>query len=131
MAKIPNHIDRQVGSRIRARRRELGMSQTDVSVQLGLAFQQVQKYEKGINRVGSGRLQHIASILQVPIEFFFDYTPGGKAKAKAAPPDFVDEFLVSAEGHALARAFGRIPDAKLRRNLVNSVKSIAEQREPD
>src|SRR2546429_5690306 len=81
--KAPNPVDKYVGSRVRMRRLMLGMSQQKLGEALGLTFQQVQKYEKGINRIGAGRLQHIASIQQVPISFFFEDAPG--------PPAILDE----------------------------------------
>src|SRR3982074_2500536 len=73
--KAPNPIDKHVGSRVRMRRMMLSMSQTDLGDALGLTFQQVQKYEKGTNRVGASRLQHISQILQVPVAFFFEGAP--------------------------------------------------------
>src|SRR5260370_18155605 len=94
--KAPNPIDRHVGSRVRMRRLMLGMSQEKLGDALGLTFQQVQKYEKGTNRIGASRLQHLAQILQVPVAFFFEGAPqaGKKEGASDAPsPAYVTEFL--------------------------------------
>jgi len=83
MRKGPlNPIDKHVGSRVRMRRLMLDMSQTDVADALGLTFQQVQKYEKGANRIGASRLQHLSQILQVPVPFFFEGAPAASASVK-------------------------------------------------
>jgi len=79
--KAPNPVDRYVGSRVRMRRIMLGMSQEKLGEALGLTFQQVQKYEKGTNRVGASRIQQISEILQVPVSFLFEGGPTGLAKA--------------------------------------------------
>src|SRR5437867_8014014 len=92
--KAPNPIDKHVGSRVRMRRMMLKMSQTALGDALGLTFQQVQKYEKGTNRIGAGRLQHIAHFLQVPIDFLFDGAPGGSMKDfKPFTFDYVSDFV--------------------------------------
>src|SRR6187401_2735678 len=111
--KKPNPTDIHVGGRIRMRRNILGMSQEKLGEALGITFQQVQKYEKGVNRVGASRLQHIAHILQVPVEFFFDgapRAPGQKGGGNAPSPSYVSDFLASSDGLALTRAFTRITD---------------------
>ena len=117
--------DKHVGSRVRMRRMMLGMSQEALGGALGLTFQQVQKYEKGVNRVSASRLQHMSQILQVPVPFFFEGAPGG---AEAAPgvPTYVNEFLATSDGVALTKAFTRIGDAKLRRLIVHLVEDCAE-----
>jgi transcriptional regulator with XRE-family HTH domain len=108
------------------RRLVLGMSQTKLGEKLGLTFQQVQKYEKGTNRIGASRLHHIANILQVPVAFFFEDIPGQpKAKNDAPSPAYVSDFLASADGLALTKAFMQIKGAKLRRSIVDVVKEIA------
>jgi transcriptional regulator with XRE-family HTH domain len=118
-------VDKHVGSRVRMRRMMLGMSQEALGGALGLTFQQVQKYEKGVNRVSASRLQHISQILQVPVPFFFEGAPGG---AEGAPgvPTYVNEFLATSDGVALTKAFTRIGDAKLRRQIVHLVEDCAE-----
>ncbi len=124
--KLPNPIDKHVGGRVRMRRMMLGMSQEKLGDALGLTFQQVQKYEKGTNRMGASRLQHIADILQVPVTFFFDGAPGQpNADGSAPSPTFVFEFLATSDGFALTRAFTRLPNSKLRRSIVALVKEIA------
>jgi transcriptional regulator with XRE-family HTH domain len=128
--KKPNPIDIHVGSRIRLRRNMLGMSQEKLGENLGITFQQIQKYEKGTNRVGASRLQAIASILGVPVAFFFEDAPGQEpagpgGMAEDSPTSFVVDFLNSAEGLQLNRAFARIPDPKVRRKLIDLVKALA------
>jgi transcriptional regulator with XRE-family HTH domain len=112
------------------RRMMLSMSQEKLGDALGLTFQQVQKYEKGTNRIGASRLQQISSILQVPISFFFEGAPdvpGSRPVAgKEAPsPSYVSDFLATSDGLALTKAFMRIDDAKLRRRIVDLVEQIA------
>jgi transcriptional regulator with XRE-family HTH domain len=128
--KVPNPTDKHVGSRVRMRRMMLSMSQEKLGDALGLTFQQVQKYEKGTNRIGASRLQQIAHILQVPVEFFFEGAPGaqisGRGESGDAPsPAYVSDFLATSDGLALTRAFMRIDDAKLRRRIVDLVEHIA------
>ena len=123
--KRPNPVDEHVGRRVRMRRLMLGKSQTDIADALGLTFQQVQKYEKGSNRVSASRLQHISQILQVPVAFFFEGAPGG-SDGTAESPSYVNEFLATSDGLALAKAFMRIEDAKLRRLIVHLVGDCAE-----
>ena len=115
-----------MGNRVRTRRVTLGLSQEQLSGALGLSFQQVQKYEKGTNRIGASRLQHIANILQVPVAFFFEDAPGQqKVDGKAPSPSYVSEFLSTTDGLALTKAFMQIKNAKLRRSIVNLVEEIA------
>jgi transcriptional regulator with XRE-family HTH domain len=129
--KAPNPIDKHVGSRVRMRRMMLGMSQEKLGDALGLTFQQVQKYEKGTNRIGASRLQQISHILQVPVAFFFEgapHLPGmpGSVDMDSAPsPAYVADFLATSDGLSLTKAFMRIPDAKLRRRIVDLVEQIA------
>lgn len=127
--KAPNPTDKHVGSRVRMRRMMLSMSQEKLGDALGLTFQQVQKYEKGTNRIGASRLQQISNILQVPVSFFFEGAPDGANEAsgfgEAPSPTFVSDFLATSDGLALTRAFQRIEDAKLRRKIVDLVEQIA------
>jgi len=124
--KLPNPIDKHVGSRVRMRRMMLGMSQSTLAAGLDLTFQQVQKYEKGTNRISASRLQHISQILQLPVTFFFEGTPGqSKAKDDAPSLAYVTDFLATRNGLALTKAFMKIKDAKLRRNIVNLIEEIA------
>ena len=129
--KAPNPIDKHVGSRVRMRRRMLGMSQEKLGDSLGLTFQQVQKYEKGTNRIGASRLQQISHILQVPVSFFFEGAPtvGPAIRVEgmneAPSPAYVSDFLATSDGLALTKAFMRIDDSKLRRRIVDLVEQIA------
>jgi transcriptional regulator with XRE-family HTH domain len=115
------------------RRRMLHMSQTDLGNALGLTFQQVQKYEKGRNRVSASRLQHISNILQVAVPFFFEDAPASiglpavEESVDAPSPSFVSDFLATSEGLDLVRAFTCIEDAKLRRAIVRVVEQIASE----
>jgi transcriptional regulator with XRE-family HTH domain len=129
--KAPNPIDRHVGARVRMRRMMLRMSQEKLGDSLGLTFQQVQKYEKGANRIGASRLQQIAHILQVPVSFFFEgapAVPGQHLSAKEAPsPAYVSDFLSSSDGLALAAAFTKIRSSRLRHSIVALVEQIAPE----
>ncbi|MBD9374042.1 helix-turn-helix transcriptional regulator [Rhizobium sp. ARZ01] len=131
--KKPNPIDIHVGSRIRLRRTMLGMSQEKLGENLGITFQQIQKYEKGTNRVGASRLQNISSILNVPVSFFFEDAPGDSGNqpgmAEASSSNYVVDFLSSSEGLQLNRAFVKIADPKVRRKLVDLVKALAAEAE--
>ena len=128
--KGPNPTDMYVGARIRMRRLMLGMSQTSLADGLRLTFQQIQKYEKGTNRVGAGRLQQTANILRVPIGFFFEDVPAvpyQKPGAKdALSPTYVTEFLATRDGVALVASFMKINSAKLRRSIVDLVRVMAQ-----
>jgi transcriptional regulator with XRE-family HTH domain len=129
--KSPDPVDKHVGNRVRMRRLMLGMTQEKLGEELGLTFQQVQKYEKGTNRISASRLQQLAQILQVPAPFFFEgapSAPGGPHVRDAAPsPAFVTDFLATSDGLALVKAFMRIKQPKLRRHIVDMVEEIADQ----
>jgi len=131
--KAPNPIDKHVGSRVRMRRMMLGMSQEKLGDALALTFQQVQKYEKGTNRIGASRLQQISHILQVPVAFFFEGAPllseGAPEGPEAPSPSYVSDFLATSDGLSLTKAFMRIPDPKLRRRIVDLVQQIAGEDE--
>jgi transcriptional regulator with XRE-family HTH domain len=113
------------------RRIMLGMSQERLGEGLGLTFQQIQKYEKGTNRIGASRLQQICDILRIPVSFLFEGVPGGTINdagdTEPASPAYVADFLATAEGLALIRAFTRIPDIKLRRAIVEMVDLIGDK----
>jgi transcriptional regulator with XRE-family HTH domain len=129
--KAPNPTDKHVGSRVRMRRMMLSMSQEKLGDALGLTFQQVQKYEKGTNRIGASRLQQISQILQVPVSFFFEGAPvaqtaiRSEGMGEAPSPAYVSDFLATSDGLALTKAFMRIEDSKLRRRIVDLVEQIA------
>jgi transcriptional regulator with XRE-family HTH domain len=131
--KQPNPIDIHVGSRVRLRRMMLGMSQEKLGENLGITFQQIQKYEKGTNRIGASRLQHIARVLAMPVSYFFDGAPGLAAAAgggvedndeQAPGTNHVVDFLSTSEGIQLNKAFIRIKDARLRRRVIDLVRAI-------
>ncbi len=127
----PNPIDIHVGSRVRLRRTMIGMSQEKLGDALGITFQQVQKYEKGANRVGASRLQEISRVLNTPISFFFEDAPGSPSGAggfeESNSTNYVVDFLSSSEGLQLNRAFVKISDPKVRRKLVELTKALANE----
>ncbi|MBX9453073.1 MAG: helix-turn-helix domain-containing protein [Neoaquamicrobium sediminum] len=128
--KKPNPIDIHVGGRIRLRRNMLGLSQEKLGESLGITFQQIQKYEKGTNRVGASRLQAIASILEVPVAFFFEDAPGGpgaEGLSEESQTTYVVDFLSSTEGLRLNRAFVRISDPKVRTKIIDLVRALADE----
>ena len=132
--KAPNPVDRHVGSRVRMRRIMLGMSQEKLGEALGLTFQQIQKYEKGTNRIGASRVQQIGEVLQVPVSFFFEGGPTGgmtvpEGLSEAPSPTYISDFLATTEGLTLTRAFMRITDPKLRRSIVDLIEQMASREE--
>jgi transcriptional regulator with XRE-family HTH domain len=125
--KAPNHVDRHVGSRVRLRRMLLGLTQERLGEALGLTFQQVQKYEKGTNRIGASRLQQISQFLKVEIAYFFEGVSGEKQPGGFAEEGttYVMDFLNSSEGLQLNRAFARIKDPRVKRRLIALVSALA------
>ncbi|MGD9804498.1 MAG: helix-turn-helix domain-containing protein [Hyphomicrobiaceae bacterium] len=133
-ARRPNPVDSHVGSRVKMRRMMLGMSQERLGELLGLTFQQVQKYEKGVNRIGASRLFDLAHVLGVPIQYFYDELPAALARSAAngavgfaedGPETFVTDIMSSRDGIELTRAFAKITDPNVRRSVVDLVKAIA------
>lgn len=120
--KQPDLIDKLVGRNIRIQRLAKGLSQTELAQKLGVTFQQVQKYEKGVNRIGCGRLFQIARILGVHVMDFFDGSDAGKATASRNVRDLISE----PQAFHLVEAFSEIGDRKLRRSVVELVKKIAQ-----
>jgi transcriptional regulator with XRE-family HTH domain len=124
--KTPNPIDKHVGSRLRLRRMMLGMSQEKLAEAFGLTFQQVQKYEKGMNRISASRLQRAAQILRVSVPFFFEGAPGEHELDENAPsPAYVNDFVSSEDGLRLIKAFTQITRPAVRSRIVNLVQEIA------
>jgi len=126
--KAPNPTDKHVGSRVRLRRKMLAMSQEKLGAALGLTFQQVQKYEKGTNRMGASRLQQMSHILQVPVEFFFEGAPNASephGSGSASSVAQIDDFISNSDGLRLIGAFMRIDNAAVRRRIVMIVQEIA------
>ena len=132
--KIPDAIDVYVGGRIRMRRMMLKMSQTRLADELGITFQQVQKYEKGTNRVGASRLQKMATVMGVTPSFFFhqegDEPLNTSGLANIPGLNDVSQFLQSREGMDLNQAFLNIADPKVRQKIVALVKAMAQMDEP-
>ena len=123
--KTPNPIDAYVGSRLRMRRMMLRMSQEKLGEAFGLAFQQVQKYEKGVNRMGASRLQQAAQILGVSVPFFFEGAQGGHIEGgDTLSPAYIDDFVSSEDGLRLIKAFTRILRPAMRHRIVNVVQEI-------
>jgi transcriptional regulator with XRE-family HTH domain len=128
----PDPVDVHVGSRVRMRRTLLGMSQEKLGKALGLTFQQVQKYERGANRIGSSRLFKLSRILDVPVGFFFDDMAEGSGRrargmSESNPASYDPEQLTKRETLELVRAYYRIRDPKIRKRTFELVKSIAHQ----
>lgn len=121
--KAPDPTDVYVGRRVRTRRLMLGVSQEKLGDDVGLTFQQIQKYEKGTNRISASRLQQFARILNVEVSYFFEGAPG--ATTSGSTSDYASEFLSTSDGLALAKAFHRIEDQALRRRIVNLVEAMA------
>ncbi|MEM7695204.1 MAG: helix-turn-helix transcriptional regulator [Pseudomonadota bacterium] len=136
--KEPNPIDVHVGRRLKLRRTMVGMTQEKLGEQLGVTFQQIQKYEKGTNRIGASRLQEIAEILEAPISFFFE---DGEPSVAARPVPAADAFAGfsaddaptfegprshSSEAHALTKAFSQIRDGRVRRRIIDLVETLAD-----
>ncbi len=130
-SRKPNPIDAHVGMRVRLRRMLLGMSQEKLGEHLGLTFQQVQKYEKGVNRIGASRLFDLSRVLGVPVQFFYDEAPSDLVEETLAPgfgerptETYVIEFLSTREGLELNKAFVKIADARVRRSVVELVRAL-------
>ena len=135
MERQPNPIDVHVGGRVRLRRILVGMSQERLGEEIGLTFQQIQKYEKGSNRISASRLYQISRILNVPVQYFFDDVPDGDrhptnsgngGRERGATHEIID-FISSAEGLQLNKAFAEIGDPVVRRKLVELLKTLAEK----
>lgn len=135
MRKTPNPVDVHVGARLRMRRMFVGLSQEKLGEHLGLTFQQVQKYEKGLNRIGASRLYAISRILDTPVQYFFDDMPDAMPGAHPVSETATDapahtpvaEFLATSEGVALNVAFARISDVQTRKRLADLVQTLAEE----
>ena len=136
-SRRPNPIDVHVGSRVRLQRMLLGVSQERLGERLGLTFQQIQKYEKGVNRIGASRLFDLAQVLGVPIQFFYDDAPHGVHNVAAqglgerTADGYIFDFLNTREGLELNRAFARIADPKSRRAILDLVRKLAGDPGPD
>jgi transcriptional regulator with XRE-family HTH domain len=128
-AKTPNPIDVHVGERIRMARTERKISRIALGEALGLTLQQIQKYEKGTNRIGASRLQRICAVLEIPVSFLFEGTLGSSPGESCMPQDIID-FMESEEGVRFVAAFERITDRKMRRGIVRLANRIADYVQP-
>ena len=131
--RSPNPVDLHVGGRVRMRRKMLGVSQERLAEALGLTFQQVQKYERGANRVSASKLYEIARFLGAPVAYFFeglsDPSVKGAPSADEVSEQFVHDFLMTPEGLELAASFPRIKRGRLRRRILDLVRSLVEDEE--
>ena len=129
--RTPKPVDMHVGSRVRMRRLMLGISQEELADALDLSFQQVQKYEKGANRIGASRLEQISRFLQVPVAFFFEGASDASTAAASEQDTrslaLMDKFVSSQEGLRLARSFTQIEDEDVRRRIVDLVQAIGSK----
>jgi len=131
MKKSTGSIDKEIGSRVRMRRVSIGMSQEKLGDMLGLTFQQVQKYEKGMNRISVARLVDIAKILGVDIHFFFNGLKSEPGFAEEGAPPYVADVMSTPEGLQLVRHFTGIKNPKIRKSIVQLVASLASQEEAE
>jgi len=127
--KIPNPVDVHVGSRVRLRRMLVGISQEKLGGSMGLTFQQIQKYEKGVNRIGASRLFKLSQVLDVPVQFFFEGMPSAELSANPGMAErdtdtFLYEFLNTRDGLELNRAFIKVGDSNVRRSIIDLVRSL-------
>jgi transcriptional regulator with XRE-family HTH domain len=122
-------VDKHVGERVRLRRIMLKMNQTELGSQIGVTFQQLQKYEKGTNRIGASRLYQLAQILNVPPGFFFDGLPG--SKGNAVLPDYLTDVMGTAEGQRIVQALARVRDKKIRGPLEELLDSLGSDPLPE
>jgi transcriptional regulator with XRE-family HTH domain len=133
--KAPNPVDVHVGGRLRLRRNMLDISQEKLADSLGITFQQIQKYEKGANRLSASKLFELANILNVPVSYFFEKAPSNKTPRTIEKPKgfeegqskFIMDFLSSNDGLHLNRAFVKIKDPKIRKKIVELVESLADR----
>ena len=134
--KSPNPVDIHVGSRVRLRRMLVGWSQEKLGGSMGLTFQQIQKYEKGVNRIGASRLFRLSQVLEVPVQFFFEGMPAiegpvGAGMAEPKQEAFLYEFLNTRDGLELNRAFVKVTDPDVRKSLIELVRSLGHSKSRD
>ena len=129
-SRSANLVDQHVGGRVRMRRKLLGVSQEKLAAELGLTFQQVQKYERGANRISASKLFEISKALSAPVSYFFEGLydrPGATGFAESDGDDYVHGFLMTAEGVELATLFPRIQNPKYRRRVLELVRTLADE----
>lgn len=127
--RATNAVDRRLGQRVRTRRLEIGMSQERLAEILGVTFQQVQKYEKGVNRIAASRLFAIASALEMPVARFFEGIPAGRGAAGVAeePEAYIHDALATPEGAQMMALFASIKSVKVRRRVLDLVRALADE----
>jgi transcriptional regulator with XRE-family HTH domain len=128
--KSPNAIDAHVGERIRIQRMMIHMSQQKLAAGLGLTFQQIQKYEKGTNRIGASRLYQISEILGAPVSLLFEDLRGQNNRAGTQTPQYFVELMLTAEGQRLVAAFAKLTDKNVRGKVVGLVESLVSRSPP-
>jgi transcriptional regulator with XRE-family HTH domain len=124
-ARRADSRDAEVGRRVRSRRLECRLSQTELADRVGVTFQQVQKYEKGVNRIGAGRLQRISEALEVPITFFFDVNPGAGGGVASSEMESIFGFMQTSGSVRIVKAFDKIKSRKARQILVEMAEELA------
>ena len=134
-SSTPNPVDIHVGARVKSRRKALGISQEKLGEHLGVSFQQVQKYEKGTNRMGASRLHEISLALKTPVEFFFDglgeqAVSGSAGFSEVDPEAYLIEFMATKEGAELQESFNRIEDPIIRKRILELVKALCRETDP-
>lgn len=129
--RAPNPVDRHVGLRIRMRRKELGVSQERLAGAIGLTFQQIQKYERAANRVSASKLWEVAQALDAPVGYFYDGLDKPAERTATAPSSSVHDFLLTPEGLELASLFPKIARPRVRRRILDLLRSMAEEEEAD
>ncbi len=126
-ARGPTSIDQHVGARLRLRRSLMDMSQSELGQKLGVTFQQIQKYERGTNRIGASRLFNVAKVMEVPVAYFFEgLDESGSSELKGNESDTLYDFIASPDGLALASAFSGIKDQTVRRRVIDLLRSLSE-----
>ncbi len=126
--RAANAVDRRIGQRVRSRRLEISMSQERLAELLGVTFQQVQKYEKGVNRIAASRLFDIATSLEMPVARFFEGLTSARVSGVAeSHKDFADDVLATPEGAQLMSLFAAIDNPRVRRRVVELVRALAEE----
>lgn len=126
--RAANAIDRRIGQRVRSRRLEIGMSQERLAELLGVTFQQVQKYEKGVNRIAASRLHDISNALDMPVSRFFEgMSPARSGGVEDSGRDYVEDVLATPEGTQLMALFASIQNPRVRRRVVELVRALAEE----
>lgn len=129
-----NPVDAHVGMRMRMRRQILKLSQEKLGDMLGVTFQQVQKYERGANRVSASRLWKLSQLLEVPVSFFFEGLSGGVHAghlAEGEQPEIINDFINSPDGIELARIVARIKSPQVRKQIIDLARSLATHQAPD